>query len=98
MGKKPKGNWLHSIIILLNDRRRKIASLYDHLHPAVFRLIKMVVDAAHAEGKWAGVCGELAGDGRATAILLGLGVDELSMSPQKIQRIKQVVLQTSLGS
>jgi multiphosphoryl transfer protein len=58
-----------------------LAEFADALHPAVLRLIHQVVEAAHAQGKWVGVCGELAGDPVATAVLVGLGVDELSLNP-----------------
>lgn len=69
----------------------KIASLYDHLHPAVLRLIKRAIDASHEGGKWTGVCGELAGDPVGALILLGLGLDEFSMTPYKIPVIKKVI-------
>jgi phosphoenolpyruvate-protein kinase (PTS system EI component) len=55
----------------------------------VLRLIKMVIDAAHAEGKWVGLCGELAGDPVASPVLLGLGLDEWSMNPPAIPLVKQ---------
>ncbi|WPC04375.1 phosphoenolpyruvate--protein phosphotransferase [Pseudomonas benzenivorans] len=60
----------------------------DGLHPAVLRLIAMTVEAAHAQGKWVGVCGELAGDMLAVPVLVGLGVDELSVSPRAIGLVK----------
>ncbi|TBU88629.1 phosphoenolpyruvate--protein phosphotransferase [Phytopseudomonas dryadis] len=60
----------------------------DGLHPAVLRLIGMTVAAAHAEGKWVGVCGELAGDMLAVPLLVGLGVDELSVSARSIPLVK----------
>jgi phosphoenolpyruvate-protein phosphotransferase/dihydroxyacetone kinase phosphotransfer subunit len=68
-----------------------LAGLADALHPAVLRLIAEVAEAAHKEGKWVGVCGELAGDAQATAILIGLGVDELSMNPGSIPKIKAIL-------
>jgi phosphoenolpyruvate-protein phosphotransferase len=68
-----------------------VASLADALHPAVLRQIRLVVEAAHAQGKWVGVCGELAGDPLAAPILLGLGVDELSMSLRSIPLLKQTI-------
>jgi len=88
-------NDLTQYTLAVDRGNEKIAALYDHMHPAVLRQIQMVVEASHARGKWTGVCGELAGDERATALLLAMGVDELSMSPNKIQKIKQVVLQCS---
>ena len=68
-----------------------LAEFADALHPAVLRLIHKVVEAAHAHGKWVGVCGELAGDPVATAVLVGLGVDELSLNPGGIPRVKAIV-------
>lgn len=60
----------------------------DGLHPAVLRLIGMTVEAAHAQGKWVGVCGELAADALAIPMLVGLGVDELSVSARSIALVK----------
>jgi multiphosphoryl transfer protein len=65
--------------------------LSDGLHPAVLRLIGEVVDASHQAGKWTGICGELGGDPEATPILVGLGVDELSLNPAGIPRIKSIL-------
>jgi len=67
--------------------------LSDGLHPAVLRLIRMVTEAAHAAGKWVGVCGELAGDLNAAPILVGLGVDELSLNPAGIPQVKERICQ-----
>ena len=63
---------------------QKISHLYNQFNPAVLRLIKMVIDNAHKEGKWVGMCGEAAGDKRMIPILLGMGLDEFSMSPISI--------------
>lgn len=63
----------------------------DGLHPAVLQLIDMTVRAAHAHGKWVGICGELAADAQALPVLLGLGVDELSVSARSIPLVKQGV-------
>ncbi|CEO12906.1 phosphoenolpyruvate-protein phosphotransferase [[Clostridium] sordellii] len=63
---------------------QKISYLYNQFNPAVLRLIKMVIDNAHKEGKWVGMCGESAGDKRMIPILLGMGLDEFSMSPISI--------------
>ena len=65
--------------------------LYRPLHPAMLKLIKMTVDASHKKGKWTGMCGELAGDPDAIKILVKLGIDELSMSPQKIPEAKKII-------
>ena len=68
-----------------------LANLADAMHPAVLRLIKMVAESAHQYGKWVGVCGELAGDAIAAPVLVGLGVDELSMNPGSIPRVKDLL-------
>jgi phosphoenolpyruvate-protein kinase (PTS system EI component) len=68
-----------------------LSDLADAFHPAVLRLIAEVVQAAHAEGKWVGVCGELGGDPLAAPVLIGLGVDELSLNASGIPRTKSIV-------
>lgn len=65
-----------------------ISYLYQPYNPAILRLVKRVIDAAHKEGKWAGMCGEMAGDEIAIPILLGLGLDEFSMSASSILRAR----------
>lgn len=69
----------------------RLAYLADALHPAVLRLVEQVVQAAHQEGKWVGVCGELAGEAEAVPILAGLGVDELSVNPAGIPKVKAIL-------
>ncbi|GKW42342.1 phosphoenolpyruvate-protein phosphotransferase PtsI [Pectobacterium parvum] len=74
------------------DRGNELIShLYNPMSPAVLTLIKQVIDASHAEGKWTGMCGELAGDERATLLLLGMGLDEFSMSAISIPSIKKII-------
>ncbi|WMY95378.1 MAG: phosphoenolpyruvate-protein phosphotransferase PtsI [Arsenophonus sp.] len=74
------------------DRGNKLIShLYNPMSPSVLKLIKIVIDAAHAEGKWTGMCGELAGDERATLLLLGMGLDEFSMNTISIPKIKKII-------
>ncbi len=72
----------------LNER---IAHLYEPTHPAILRLIKATVDAAHKAGIWVGVCGEMAGDPALTPLLLGLGVDELSAAPVQVSQVKFLI-------
>lgn len=69
----------------------KVSYLYDPLHPAVLRLIKLVIENGHREGKWVGMCGEMAGDITAIPILLGLGLDEFSMSPSSILEARRII-------
>jgi len=76
---------------------KRVAHLGDSCHPAVLREIQQVVRAAHQAGIWVGVCGEMAGDPQAIPILLGLGVDELSIAPRQIPTAKQVVRGWSLA-
>ncbi|RXK34350.1 phosphoenolpyruvate--protein phosphotransferase [Arsenophonus endosymbiont of Bemisia tabaci Asia II 3] len=68
-----------------------ISHLYNPMSPSVLKLIKQVIDASHAEGKWTGMCGELAGDERATLLLLGMELDEFSMSAISIPTIKKII-------
>jgi phosphoenolpyruvate-protein phosphotransferase len=74
------------------DRGNELIShLYNPMSPSVLGLSKQVIDASHAEGKWTGMCGELAGDERATLLLLGMGLDEFSMSAISVPRIKKLI-------
>jgi phosphoenolpyruvate-protein phosphotransferase (PTS system enzyme I) len=72
-----------------------VASLYNPLHLAVLRLIWISVDAAHRAGKWIGMCGEMAGDPAFTRILLGMGLDELSVPSAAVPRIKRLIRSTN---
>jgi len=77
---------------LAADRtNEKVSHLYEPTHPAILRLIKMTVDAAHANGIWTGVCGEVAGDPVLAPLLVGLGVDELSAAPSAIDSVKYII-------
>lgn len=69
----------------------EVATLASGFQPAVFRLIKMVIDAAHTNGKWVGLCGEMAGELLAIPILMGLGLDEFSMNPPAIPFAKRLI-------
>jgi len=74
-----------------------VAYLYEPLHPAVLRFLKMIVEAGHAGGVTVGMCGEMAGEPLYALILMGLGFDELSMNPLSIPRMKKVIRQTDMG-
>lgn len=69
----------------------KIAHLYEPTHPGILRLIKTTVDAGQAQGIWTGVCGEMAGDLAMVPLLIGLGVDELSVAPSMVPRVKMLI-------
>ena len=72
-----------------------ISDLYNPLTPSVLTIIKSVIDASHAAGKWTGMCGELAGDEHATLLLLGMGLDEFSMSAISIPTVKKIIRSTN---
>ncbi|MGE7760859.1 phosphoenolpyruvate--protein phosphotransferase [Peribacillus sp. NPDC097895] len=77
----------------MNER---VSYLYQPYNPAILRLVKMVIDAAHKEGKWAGMCGEMAGDEVAIPILIGMGLDEFSMSATSILKARSLISQLTL--
>jgi phosphotransferase system enzyme I (PtsI) len=74
----------------------KIAHLYEPTHPAILRLIRMTADAAHKQGIWVGVCGEMASEPLLIPLLLGLGVNELSVAPQFVPQIKYLIRRLKL--
>lgn len=81
-------NDLTQYTLAIDRGHPQLSAQSDGLHPAVLRLIEMTVQAAHAHGKWVGVCGELASDRQAVPVLLGLGVDELSVSARQVPMVK----------
>ena len=83
---------------LAADRtNERVSHLYEPTHPAILRLIKTIVDAAHQHGIWTGVCGEIAGDAFLTPLLIGLGVDELSTAPSVVPQVKYIVRRLKLS-
>ncbi|PTL38708.1 phosphoenolpyruvate--protein phosphotransferase [Alkalicoccus saliphilus] len=76
----------------MNER---VSYLYQPYSPAILSLVKMVIDASHKEGKWTGMCGEMAGDSTAIPLLLGLGLDEFSMSATSVLPARSQLLQLS---
>lgn len=70
---------------------QRVSYLYQPYSPSILRLVKMVIDASHAEGKWTGMCGEMAGDETAIPVLLGLGLDEFSMSATSILKARSQI-------
>jgi len=89
-------NDLCQYTLAVDRMNEKICDLYQPFHPGVLRLIKTVIDTAHASGKFTGMCGETAGDPLATTLLLGLGLDEFSMSASLIPEVKKVIRNISL--
>lgn len=88
-------NDLCQYTLAVDRMNEAISSLYQPLHPGVLRLIKHVIDASHEQGKFTGMCGELASDPVATMILLGLGLDEFSMTASSIPLIKNILRSVS---
>src|SRR5205085_1305280 len=84
-------NDLIQYTIAVDRVNERIAHLYEPTHPAVLRLLKMVADAAHANNIWVGVCGEMARDVATIPILIGLGMDELSVGATSVPRVKMAV-------
>jgi phosphocarrier protein FPr len=90
-------NDLTQYTLAMDRGHPKLGAKADAMNPAVLRLIKQTVDGAHAEGKWVGVCGGIASDPQAVAILVGIGVDELSVSVPAIPAVKAEVRTRSLA-
>jgi phosphotransferase system enzyme I (PtsI) len=91
-------NDLLQYLMAVDRGNERIAHLHDPSNPAVIRVLKMIVDAAHKAGIWVGVCGELAGDIEYTPMLVGLGFDELSASAAVVPRVKKAIRSLDLPS
>ncbi|MBK6324879.1 MAG: phosphoenolpyruvate--protein phosphotransferase [Chloroflexi bacterium] len=91
-------NDLTQYTLAMDRMHPSLAGKSDGLHPAVLRLIARTVEAAHANGKWVGVCGELGADPQAVPILVGLGVDELSVSVPSIPSVKAQIRELTLAA
>lgn len=89
-------NDLIQYTLAVDRMNEHIAHLYEPFHPAILRLIKNVIDASHEAGHWTGMCGEMAGNILATPILLGLGLDEFSMSASSILPVKRIIRNLSM--
>jgi phosphotransferase system enzyme I (PtsI) len=84
-------NDLTQYTLAVDRGNARVAPLFQPLHPAVLRLIRLAIDSAHGAGKWIGMCGEMAGMHRAIPILVGLGLDEFSMAPGIIPEAKALI-------
>ncbi len=85
-------NDLIQYTLAVDRMNENVSHLYDPLHPAVLNLIRMTIEAAHREGKWCGMCGEMAGDVQAIPTLLEYGLDEFSMSASSLLAAKKVIM------
>ena len=89
-------NDLTQYTLAIDRQNSKLDAFYDPHHPAVLRMIQMVVENAHKAGIWAGICGELGADTTLTRRFLAMGVDELSMSPGSILPVRKIILETDV--
>ncbi len=90
-------NDLSQYTMAIDRQNPKLDPFFDPHHPAVLRMISMVVDNAHKAGIWAGICGELGADQSLTKEFLAMGVDELSVSPGSILPLRKIILETNVG-
>lgn len=89
-------NDLTQYTLAIDRQNPKLDSLYDAKHPAVLKMIQMVVENAHKAGIWAGICGELGAETGLTEEFIKMGVDELSVSPGKVLSVRKVIRETEL--
>ena len=90
-------NDLSQYTLAMDRQNRRINEFFDPKHEAVMRLIRTTVQNAHAKGKWVGICGELGADLSLTEEFLGMGVDELSVSPSYILPLRDKIRKTDMG-
>lgn len=90
-------NDLTQYTLAIDRQNTKLDEFFDPHHPAVLRMIQMVVDNAHKKGIWAGICGELGADPELTQTFLKMGVDELSVSPGRILTLRKIIRETDVS-
>lgn len=90
-------NDLTQYTLAIDRQNTKLDEFYDPHHPAVLRMIRMVVENAHKKGIWVGICGELGADLELTQEFLKMGVDELSVSPGRILPLRKIIRETNVG-
>ena len=91
-------NDLTQYTLAIDRQNTKLDEFYDPHHPAVLRMIQMVVENAHKKGIWAGICGELGADMDLTREFLKMGVDELSVSPGRILPLRKIIRDVSFAA
>jgi len=84
-------NDLIQYLLAVDRDNSSVSELFQQFNPAVIRTLKMIIDAGHKRHVWIGLCGEMAGDPIATVLLLGLGIDELSVNPAALPEIKKII-------
>jgi phosphotransferase system enzyme I (PtsI) len=84
-------NDLTQYTLAVDRTNKKVEELYDPFHPAVLRLINLVIENGHKNNIWVGMCGEMAGDQNAVPLLIGMGIDELSMNPKTIPVTRRLI-------
>ena len=89
-------NDLTQYTLAIDRQNQSLDDFYDSHHPAILKMLKMIADAAHRHGAWAGICGELGADLSLTKDFLAMGYDELSVSPGRILPIRKTVLETNV--
>ena len=89
-------NDLTQYTLAIDRQNQSLDRFYDPHHPAILKMLQMVVDAAHKYGKWAGICGELGADLTLTKEFLAMGFDELSVSPGRVLPIRKIILETNV--
>ena len=89
-------NDLTQYTLAIDRQNPKLDKFYDAHHPAILEMIRMVVENAHKEGIWAGICGELGADTELTRDFLAMGVDELSVSPGSVLPIRKIIVETDV--
>lgn len=90
-------NDLTQYTLAIDRQNQTLDSFYDSHHPAILKMLKMIVDAAHRHNAWAGICGELGADLSLTKEFLAMGFDELSVSPGRVLPIRKIVLETDVA-
>jgi len=90
-------NDLTQYTLAIDRQNTNLDDFYDAHHPAILAMIRMVIENAHKEGIWAGICGELGADTDLTQDFLAMGIDELSVSPGRILPIRKIILETNVA-